>query len=260
MPVAVLVHLRHFYRDHHNHHHHHHHHHHYCSLYLCNDQKIWITTKIHIFTKGFKHIECGRFLRDHAGFHEHNEPRVVLYKLWHDLINSHKVTKHACTFSCLPLTTQCTTYTMTLQLWTNNKTNKSYKQLIYIYINMSCKCDTNRAGHLTLDAYASRPVACLLFWHITRYITDWFDWGRPLEAWQEKLIWQDNSAVDSFLTLNEVWPNCCYFTDNLSNGFDWTKIIIFIKVSLKFAPKDSVDYKDSHTVIVFFNFDCCISF
>ena len=107
--------------------------HHYCFLYLCNDQKIWITTKIHIFTKGFKHIECGRFLRDHAGFHEHNEPRLVLYKLWHDLINSHKVTKHACTFSCLPLVTQCTTYTMTLQLWTNNKTNKSYKQLIYIY-------------------------------------------------------------------------------------------------------------------------------
>ena len=93
MPVAVLVQLRHFYRDHH--HHHHHHHHHYCSLYLRNDQKIWITTKIHIFTKGFKHIECGRFLRDHAGFHEHNEPRVVLYKLWHDIINSHKVTKHA---------------------------------------------------------------------------------------------------------------------------------------------------------------------
>ena len=166
MPVAVLVHLRHFYRDHH--HHHHHHHHHYCSLYLCNDQKIWITTKIHIFTKGFKHIECGRFLRDHAGFHEHNEPRVVLYKLWHDLINSHKVTKHACTFSCLPLATQCTTYTMTLQLWTNNKTNKSYKQLIYIYINISCKCDTNRAGHLTLDAYASRPVACSVQrWHLT---------------------------------------------------------------------------------------------
>ena len=160
MPVAVLVHLRHFYRDHH--HHHHHHHHHYCSLYLCNDQKIWITTKIHIFTKGFKHIECGRFLRDHAGFHEHNEPRVVLYQLWHDLINSHKVTEHACTFSCLPLATQCTTYTMTLQLWTNNKTNKSYKQLIYIYINISCKCDTNRARHLTLDAYASRPVACFL--------------------------------------------------------------------------------------------------
>ena len=93
MPVAVLVQLRHFYRDHH----HHHHHHHYCSLYLRNDQQIWITTKIHIFTKGFKHIECGHFLRDHAGFHEHNEPRVVLDKLWHDIINSHTVTKHACT-------------------------------------------------------------------------------------------------------------------------------------------------------------------
>ena len=73
-----------FYRDHHHHHHRRRRRrHHYCSLYLRNDQKIWITTKIHIFTKGFKHIECGRFLRDHAGFHEHNEPRVVLYKLWH---------------------------------------------------------------------------------------------------------------------------------------------------------------------------------
>ena len=28
-------------------------------------------------------------------------------------------------------------------------------------MNISCKCDTNRAGHFTLDAYASRPVACL---------------------------------------------------------------------------------------------------
>ena len=37
--------------------------------------------------------------------------------------------------------------------------NNSY---IYIYINISCKCDTNRAGHLTLDAYASRPVACVV--------------------------------------------------------------------------------------------------
>ena len=61
-------------------------------------------------------------------------------------MNSHKVTKHACT------------HTITLKLWTNNKTNKSYKQLIYIHI--SCKCDKNRAGHFTLDAHASRPVAC----------------------------------------------------------------------------------------------------
>ena len=42
----------------------------------------------------------------------------------------------------------------------------------YIYINISCKCDTNRAGHLTLDAYASRPVACL---------DQWSDFG---ESWQ----------------------------------------------------------------------------
>ena len=81
MPVAVLVQLRHFYKDHHhhhNHHHHHHHHHHYCSLYLRNDQKIWITTKIHIFTKGFKHIECGRFLAATKQLNEWYFPSVCL--------------------------------------------------------------------------------------------------------------------------------------------------------------------------------------
>ena len=35
------------------------------------------------------------------------------------------------------LPTQYTTHTITLQQWTNNKTNKSYKQLIYIYIYIS---------------------------------------------------------------------------------------------------------------------------
>ena len=99
---------------------------------LRNDQKIWITTKIHIFTKGFKHIECGRFLRDHAGFHEHNEPRVVLDKLWHDIINSHKVTKHACTFSCLPLATQYTTYIPSR--YNNEQTTKQTKAINNSYI------------------------------------------------------------------------------------------------------------------------------
>ena len=117
----VLARLRHFYSDHHHYHHHHHHHHHHYHHhhhhhpYLRKDQKVWITTKILIFTKCFKRIGCGCFLRDHAGFHEHNEPRVVLYKLWNDIINSHKVIKHACTFSWLLLATQYTTYTITLQ-------------------------------------------------------------------------------------------------------------------------------------------------
>ena len=43
--------------------------------------------------------------------------------------------------------------------YNNEQTNKkSSKQLLYIHI--SCKCDANRAGHFTLDAHASRPVAC----------------------------------------------------------------------------------------------------
>ena len=40
-------------------------------------------------------------------------------------------------------------------------------------MNISWKCDTNRAGHFTLDAYASRPVACFVeviqyFWLVVR--------------------------------------------------------------------------------------------
>ena len=47
--------------------------------------------------------------------------------------------------------------------YNNEQTTKQTKAInnSYIYINISCKCDTNRAGHFTLDAYASRPVACM---------------------------------------------------------------------------------------------------
>ena len=48
--------------------------------------------------------------------------------------------------------------------YNNEQTTKQTKAInnSYIYIYISCKCDTNRAGHFTLDAYASRPVACVL--------------------------------------------------------------------------------------------------
>ena len=40
----------------------------------------------------------------------------------------------------------------------NEQTTK--QKSINSYIHISCKCDTNHAGHFTLDAHASRPVAC----------------------------------------------------------------------------------------------------
>ena len=48
--------------------------------------------------------------------------------------------------------------------YNNEQTTKQTKAInnSYIYIYISCKCDTNRAGHFTLDACASRPVACIL--------------------------------------------------------------------------------------------------
>ena len=52
----------------------------------------------------------------------------------------------------------------------NKQQNKQKLQTTHIYINISCKCDTNRAGHFTLDAYASRPVAWLFHWGRVTYI------------------------------------------------------------------------------------------
>ena len=45
--------------------------------------------------------------------------------------------------------------------YNNEQTTKQTKAINNSYIyKYLCKCDTNRAGHFTLDAYASRPVAC----------------------------------------------------------------------------------------------------
>ena len=78
------------------------------------------------------------------------------------MINSHKVTRHACTSSWLPLAhSKHHTYHQVTVM--NKQQKKQRLSTTHIYIHISCKCDTNRAGHFTLDAHASRPVACLWF-------------------------------------------------------------------------------------------------
>ena len=60
----------------------------------------------------------------------------------------------------------------------NEQTPKQTKAIndSYIYINISCKCDTNRAGHFTLDAYASRPVACIIY--VDYHTQGMYTWNR----------------------------------------------------------------------------------
>ena len=64
--------------------------------------------------------------------------------------------------------------------YNNEQTTKQTKAINNSYIYISCKCDTNRAGHFTFDAYASRPVAwslvsfagfraCLIYMCLTVY-------------------------------------------------------------------------------------------
>ena len=79
------------------------------------------------------------------------------------MINSHNVTKHACTSSWLPLAHSVHhTYHQVTVMDKQQKKQRLYTThiYIYIYIYISCKCDTNRAGHFTFDAHASRHVAC----------------------------------------------------------------------------------------------------
>ena len=48
---------------------------------------------------------------------------------------------------------------------------------------MSCKCDTNRAGHFTLDAHASRPVACIVNWFYPGH-------QRSNKLWRHHVSWR----------------------------------------------------------------------
>ena len=83
------------------------------------------------------------------------------------------------------------------------KQTKALKKLIYIHI--SCKCDTNCAGHFTLDAYASRPVACIP------------PWVTPFKPWKRL-----NLSGLQFMT--DSCSECCY-----PELYDWIlkKIIDF---------------------------------
>ena len=74
---------------------------------------------------------------------------------------------------------------------------------------MSCKCDTNHAGHFTLDAHASRPVACVFLDH-TQLISPW-----------------------------TKWPP--FHRQDFQMHFMNEKFCILIKISLKFSPKGPID-------------------
>ena len=76
--------------------------------------------------------------------------------------------------------------------YNNEQTTKQTKAInnSYIYINISCKCDTNRAGHFTLDAYASRPVACLHILATWRHMV--------IQEEDNEIWWSKNNQRDPF--------------------------------------------------------------
>ena len=118
--------------------------------------------------------------------------------------------------------------------YNNEQTTKQTKAInnSYIYINISCRCDTNRAGHFTLDAYASRPVACLL---IHDNLVGWYRHNRNDES----------DAADRHRRSEMSW--CHDFSDfqfEITSGLDifvTAGSIVEQKSELEF-PKDTSDH------------------
>ena len=90
--------------------------------------------------------------------------------------------------------------------YNNEQTTKQTKAInnSYIYINISCKCDTNRAGHFTLDAYASRPVACFHLFCNFIPINTLSAGDKVNSLWPSDTIWRHKSVS----TLAQVMV-CC---------------------------------------------------
>ena len=104
--------------------------------------------------------------------------------------------------------------------YSNEQTTKETKAISnsYIYIYISCKCDTNRAGHFTLDAHASRPVAC---WCILVRSTN-SKCCHPVGKFEEKLAYSTFHKS----TTCQIWINrmpshkCLQFVFILTGKFE----------------------------------------
>ena len=108
--------------------------------------------------------------------------------------------------------------------YNNEQTTKQTKAInnSYIYINITCKCDTNRAGHFTLDAYASRPVACdVMAWELRlSALLAHCDWnsshkGPVIGVLMCSFLWAFEEAVEQIVewpviwdTITIIWPHC----------------------------------------------------
>ena len=152
------------------------------------------------------------------------------------------------------LPTQYTTHTITLQQWTNNNTNKSYKQLIYIYI---CHVNVTQTvpdisplmpmhqDPLLVDHVVCRPLPCGPVWLVIDWLFPWssavntnFLWVRPQTWYRTRL----SSVLKLFIHENAFENIVCEMAAILSRG-RWVKRVIalnrlcFTFYPLPFRPK-----------------------
>ena len=107
--------------------------------------------------------------------------------------------------------------------YNNEQTTKQTKAInnSYIYIHISCKCDTNRAGHFTLDAYASRPVACILLFYNFGFV---LLWNAVLVLFVLLFFDIVNSVIECSLNTGTSSSNFCDLLAPYISNFFWVEI------------------------------------
>ena len=80
--------------------------------------------------------------------------------------------------------------------------------LMFAYVSniyVSCQCDTNCAGHFTLDAHASRPVACYILFTYTDVIVSLCQ----LQHVKQMSSWRFQHSIARAAQHHVVTISCC---------------------------------------------------
>ena len=95
----------------------------------------------------------------------------------------------------------------------------------------SYQCDINCAGHFTLDALASRPVACIVLWLV--FIMLWSNMDQSMMKTNHKT--RSDPINSCYWTLVSEWPSHISIKDYLPDIFNYNKFLLKILNHVKLS-------------------------